>query len=302
MRVLVTGGAGFIGSHIVDLLLADGHTVLVADDLSTGKAENLPAAAELVQVDIGSPEFLEVAQSFNPQLITHAAAQPSVVVSMARPVDDARTNILGGLNVARAAIQCGARDFIYITTGGALYGQPVYTPSDEEHPIRPLSPYGLSKWTLECYLKIVLPASIRLKVLRLANIYGPRQDPFGEAGVIAIFAARMLRNESVLIYGDGEQTRDFVYVGDVARAHQLALAATEPLTVNVSTEHPLSVNELFRLMAAATGYAKPAVHEPERPGEIKHVVLANGQARAVLGWSPAMPMADGLGATIDALR
>jgi UDP-glucose 4-epimerase len=302
MRVLVTGGAGFIGSHIVDLLLADGHAVLVADDLSSGKAENLPPAAELVQVDIGSPEFLEIARSFNPQAITHAAAQPSVVVSMARPADDARVNILGGLNVARAGIECGVRDFLYITTGGALYGQPVYTPSDEDHPIRPISPYGLSKWTLECYLKIVLPAAIRLKVLRLSNVYGPRQDPFGEAGVIAIFSARMLRGEPAMIYGDGEQTRDFVYVGDVARAHQLALGSGGPLTVNVSSEAPLSVNELFRLMAAETGYAKPAVYEPERPGEIKHVVLANGRARQVLGWSPETAMAAGLRATIDSLR
>jgi UDP-glucose 4-epimerase len=221
---------------------------------------------------------------------------------MARPADDARTNILGGLNVARAAIQCGGRDFIYITTGGALYGQPVYTPSDESHPIRPLSPYGLSKWTLECYLKIVLPASIRLKVLRLANIYGPRQDPFGEAGVIAIFGARMLRGEPVMIYGDGEQTRDFVYVGDVARAHQLALGAAEPFTVNVSSEQPLSVNALFRHMAAETGYGKPPVYEPERPGEIKHVLLAREEARRILGWSPAMAIEAGLRATINSLR
>ncbi len=302
MRVLVTGGAGFIGSHIVDRLLGDNHTVLVVDDLSTGKAENLAPGPELVQIDIGSAEFLEVARSFQPQVISHCAAQPSVVVSMARPVDDARVNVLGGLNVMRAASECGVRDFIYITTGGALYGQPVYTPSDEDHPIRPLSPYGLSKWTLECYLKILLPAAIRLKVLRLSNIYGPRQDPYGEAGVVAIFGARMIRSEPVVIYGDGEQTRDFVYVGDVAAAHALALRAGEPFTVNVSSQTPLSVNELFRLMAAETGYARPAVYEAERAGEIKHVILANGQAQRKLGWAPSMAIADGLRATIDALR
>ncbi len=302
MRVLVTGGAGFIGSHIVDRLLGDGHSVLVVDDLSSGKAENLPPGAELVRLDIGSPEFLEVAHSFQPQAMTHCAAQPSVVVSMAHPADDARINILGGINVIQAATECAIRDFIYITTGGALYGMPVYTPSDEEHPIRPISAYGLSKWTLECYLKIVLPASIRLKVLRLANIYGPRQDPFGEAGVVAIFGSRMLRGEPVTIYGDGEQTRDFVYVGDVAAAHLLALGAPDPFIVNVSTESPLSVNELFRMMAAETGYPRPPHHEPERAGEIKHVILANERARAVLGWSPTTAMESGLRATVEALK
>ena len=302
MRVLITGGAGFIGSHIVDLLLAGGHEVLVVDNLSTGKAENVNPTAKLVHVDIGDPSLIEVAKEFGPDAISHVAAQASVAVSMSDPIKDANTNIVGGLNVYRAAVETRCRQFVYITTGGALYGPPEYLPCDEQHPIRPMSAYGLSKWTLEQYLKILLPAEIPLKVLRLANIYGPRQDPYGEAGVISIFAAKMIQDEPVLIFGDGEQTRDFVYVGDVARAHDLALKASEPLTVNISSAEPLSVNALFEMMAEETGYRHEAVHQDERKGDIKHSVLANDQARHILRWTPEMPMVNGLRETLDWVR
>ncbi len=302
MRVLITGGAGFIGSHIVDLLLAGGHEVLVVDNLSTGKAENVNPTAKLVHVDIGDPSLIEVAKEFGPDAISHVAAQASVAVSMSDPIKDANTNIVGGLNVYRAAVETRCRQFVYITTGGALYGPPEYLPCDEQHPIRPMSAYGLSKWTLEQYLKILLPAEIPLKVLRLANIYGPRQDPYGEAGVISIFAAKMIQDEPVLIFGDGEQTRDFVYVGDVARAHDLALQASEPLTVNISSAEPLSVNALFEMMAEETGYRHEAVHQDERKGDIKHSVLANDQARQILRWTPEMPMVNGLRETLDWVR
>ncbi len=302
MRILITGGAGFIGSHVVDRLLAAGHTVLVVDDLSTGKKENLPRGAELAELDIASPKLFDVAKRFRPEAISHCAAQPSVVVSMAEPERDAQTNILGGLNVFKAAIETRCPQLVYITTGGALYGHPEYSPSDENHPIRPISPYGLSKWTLECYARIVLPAAAVLKVLRLANIYGPRQDPNGEAGVVAIFGSKMLRGDPVTIYGDGEQTRDFVYVGDVARAHELALAARKPLTVNVSAQKATSVNQLFAAMAAESGYGSKPVYAAERPGEIKHVVLANGRALETLGWAPKIGLGEGLKATLDWLR
>lgn len=302
MRVLVTGGAGFIGSHIVDLLLAGGHEVLVVDDLSTGKAENVNPQAKLVHLDIADPALIDVAREFGPDAISHVAAQASVAVSMADPIRDANTNIVGGLNVYQAAVEVGCEQFVYITTGGALYGPPDYLPCDEEHPIRPMSAYGLSKWTLEQYLKILLPAEIPLKVLRLANIYGPRQDPYGEAGVISIFAARMIQDEPVYIFGDGEQTRDFVYVGDVARAHDLALKASDRLTVNISSGEPLSVNALFEMMAEVTGYRYDVIHQAERPGDIKHSVLANERANAVLGWKPRTPMIDGLQHTLDWVR
>jgi UDP-glucose 4-epimerase len=302
MRVLITGGAGFIGSHIVDRLLASGHEVLVVDDLSTGKATNLDSRAELVQLDMGDARLIEVAREFAPDAISHVAAQASVAVSMTDPVRDANTNILAGLNVYKAGLEAGVKQFVYITTGGALYGTPDYLPCDEEHPIRPESAYGLSKWTLEQYLKILLPSDIPLKVLRLANIYGPRQDPYGEAGVISIFAARMIADEPVYIFGDGEQTRDFVYVGDVARAHELALQSDDSLTVNISSETPLSVNALFELMAEATAYPHEAIHQEERRGDIKHSVLANGRARSTLGGQPQTTMPDGLRATLDWVR
>lgn len=302
MRVLITGGAGFIGSHIVDLLLEKGHEVLVVDNLSTGKRENVNPGARLVHLDIGDPALIDVAREFEPEAISHVAAQASVAVSMTDPTKDAQTNILGGLNVYKAAIESGCKQFVYITTGGALYGPPDYLPCDENHPIRPMSAYGLSKWTLEQYLKILLPPGIPLKVLRLANIYGPRQDPYGEAGVIAIFAARMIADQPVYIFGDGEQTRDFVYVGDVARAHDDVMGAPESLTVNVSSAAPLSVNDLFEMMAEETGYRHEAVHQGERAGDIKHSVLSNDRAREILGWEPKMPMVDGLHETLDWVR
>jgi UDP-glucose 4-epimerase len=301
MRVLVTGGAGFIGSHIVDRLLAAGETVLVVDDLSTGRAENLPRDADLLKLDIANPKLIEAMRAFRPQAVTHCAAQPSVVVSMANPELDARVNILGGINVLRGAVETGCEQFVYINTGGALYGQPE-APADEDHPIKPLSAYGLSKWTLECYLRILLPPSVLLKVLRLSNIYGPRQDPNGEAGVVAIFGSRMVRGDEVTTFGDGEQTRDFLFVGDVARAHELALRAPRPLTLNLSSGTALSVNELFAAMATETDYGRAPTYAPERPGEIKHVVLANGRAKRDLGWTPAVDLTSGLRATLNWLR
>jgi UDP-glucose 4-epimerase len=299
MRILITGGAGFIGSHLVDDLHRSGHEVLVVDDLSTGKAANLPAGVELAEVDIAGPDFRSIAERFRPEAITHCAAQASVVVSMDDPVRDARTNILGGLQVIQAAIATRCPRLIYITTGGALYGVPQYNPLDEKHPIAPQSPYGLSKWAVEAYGQMLLPPAIPARVLRLANVYGPRQDPQGEAGVVAIFGSRMLAGEPVTIYGDGEQTRDFLYVGDVVGAHALALAAPGPFAVNVGTGQATSVNTLFKTMALATGYAPPAVHAAERPGELKHVTLDARLARAVLGWEPRTALADGLRMTLD---
>ena len=188
--------------------------------------------------------------------MSHCAAQASVAISMTDPTLDFETNLLGGLNVCNAAIAAGTSQFLYITTGGALYGPTDDRPSDEEHPIHPLSIYGLSKWTFESALRMLMPESIPLKILRLANVYGPRQDPNGEAGMVSIFADRMLGQESVLIFGDGEQTRDFVYIDDVVRAHDLALLEPEPLTLNVSSGVPFSINQLFGIMAEATGYSQ----------------------------------------------
>ena len=273
MRVLVTGGAGFIGSHIVARHLDLGDDVLVVDDMSTGKRTNLPPETRIEELDIGDPKLLDVASAFRPHVISHCAAQVSVVTSMAEPAMDAATNIVGGINVCQAAIRSGCAQLIYVSTGGALYGVPKYLPCDEDHPIQPISAYGLSKWSLECYLRLLLPDSTQLKVLRLANVYGPRQDPHGEAGVVSIFALRMLCGAPVEICGDGEQTRDFVYVEDVAKAHELAQRTSDPVTVNIGSGAATSVNALLRDLAAETGYTRPPVYEAERPGEVKHIVL-----------------------------
>jgi UDP-glucose 4-epimerase len=204
--------------------------------------------------------------------------------------------------VREAATAAGCARFVYITTGGALYGDPDSLPAAESHPVRPLSPYGLSKWTLERYLALLLPASMPPATLRLANVYGPRQDATGEGGVVSVFAARMARDDPVTINGDGEQTRDFVYVRDVAVATLAALDAGRPLTVNIASACGTSINELFRLMAAECGYARPPVHGPPRPGDVRHSVLDNRLARRELGWEPRTALRDGLRETMTWVR
>ena len=301
MRALVTGGAGFIGSHVVDRLVDGGHEVVVVDDLSTGKRSNVNPDARLVVMDIGGPELLELAASFRPDVISHCAAQASVAVSVADPIRDAVVNVVGGVNVCRAAVRAGCSQFVYVTTGGALYGNPEYLPCDEEHPVRPISPYGLSKWTVEQYLRVMLPPSMGVKVLRLANVYGPRQDPKGEAGAAAIFAARMLRGDGVVIFGDGEQTRDFVYVDDVVDAHERAMMAGESLTVNVGTGVGTSINDVFEAMSRETGYTLPPERVGERPGDIRHIYLDPSRAHELMGWEATTLLSEGLGKTCEAL-
>ena len=300
MRVLVTGGAGFIGSHIVDRLVEEGHDVVVVDDLSSGLAANVNPRARLVEIDISAPEFPEVAASFRPDVISHWAAQASVPASVSDPQRDAMVNVLGGINVCLAAVRAGCSQLVYANTGGALYGEPQYLPCDEDHPKRPISPYGLSKWTLEQYLPVLLPESMGVKVLRPANVYGPRQDPHGESGVVAIFASRMVRGEPVTIFGDGEHTRDYVYVGDLADAHGLALEASESLTVNIGTGIEISVNELFRTMADAVGYTKLPLRADERPGDVRRICLDSTRSREMLGWRPSTSLAEGLRKTYAA--
>ena len=301
MNVLVTGGAGFIGSHIVDTLLADGHQVLVVDDLSTGKESNLPKGARLERMDIGDPKLNEVMLAFRPDVVSHLAAQISVPGSVVNPWEDAVTNIVGGINVARAAAESNCTRFVYINTGGALYGVPDYLPCDEDHPIRPASPYGLSKWTLEQYLQLILPATIPVKVLRLANVYGPRQDPKGEAGVVAIFGGRMIREESLVIFGDGKQTRDYVYVDDVVRAHRIVLEGQDQVTVNIGSGVGTSVIELFQLMAQEAEYPLLPKYGDPRPGDVEHVVLDVSKARRELGWVPQTTLEDGLRQTLASM-
>ena len=301
-RVLVTGGAGFVGSHVVDRLAGQGDDVLVVDDLSTGRAEHVDPAARLERLDVRDGGLSSVARSFRPHIIIHCAAQASVPASMSDPARDADVNIGGGLNLALAAMDAGCATFVYVTTGGALYGNPDYLPCDEDHPVRPISAYGLSKWAFELYARMLLAPAMRLHVLRPANIYGPRQDPDGEAGVVAIFSKRMLRGDPVAIYGDGEQTRDWVYVDDVARACEMASRVEEPMTVNVGSGLGTSVNSLFETLARQTGYTLPPVREPERPGDVRHIALDGSRARRMMGWSASVPFDEGLRRTVDWFR
>lgn len=298
LRVLVTGGAGFIGSHIVDRLLSEGNEVLIVDDLSSGSTDNIPSDVKLEVLDITDDSFLSLATSFRPDAMVHCAAHANVPGSVQNPGLDASTNILGGINVCQAAIKSGCSQFVYLNTGGALYGKLEDVPCEEDHPIRPISPYGLSKWTLEQYLPILLPSSISVKVLRLGNVYGPRQDPDGEAGVVAIFGKKMLRAEPIAIFGDGEQTRDFIHVRDVARAIELALKIDSSVTVNISTGVGVTLNELVDILGSRTKYSLQPTYLPERAGDVKHVVLANGRAAKELGWAPQTELLDGVHSTM----
>jgi UDP-glucose 4-epimerase len=303
MRVLVTGGAGFIGSHVVDRLITAGHTVSVVDDLSTGHRENVSAAATLHVCDIRSPDLRRVMGDVGPRAVLHLAAQAAVPRSIAEPQFDATVNVLGTINLLEASQAVGVERVVYISTGGAAYGDTPVLPTPEDHPARAISPYGVSKVTAERYLECWTGLSAMTGVsLRLANVYGPRQRAEGEAGVVAIFAQRLLAGKRCTIYGDGEQTRDYVYVGDVAEAALAALTRDVGGVVNVATAHETSVNDLHARMCAALGIAREPEYAPARSGDVRRSVLDNTRARAVLGWSPRVPLDQGLTSTIDSMR
>ena len=291
-----------MGSHIVDGLVAKGHDVLVVDNLSTGSPSNLSADVEFADADIADDAFVDLARTFNPEVISHLAAQASVPVSMSDPVLDAKVNILGGLNVCRAAVEVGCEQVLYINTGGALYGEPDYLPCDEEHPIRPISGYALSKWTSECYFRMLLPDSIPLKVLRYANVYGPRQSPHGESGVIAIFARKMLNGDTIRIFGDGEHTRDYVFTDDFVEAHNLAMNHAETTVLNFGTGQGTSVNQVFQHLKALTGYDAAPINEDPRPGDVRHIVLDASKAKREIGWEPKVDLLEGLRRTVSYMR
>lgn len=304
MKVLITGGAGFIGSHVADAYLEAGAQVLVVDDLSSGSVDNLDRRLRLIEMDIRSPELRDVFTAERPEIVNHHAAQIDVRRSVADPQMDASTNILGALNVLECARQQQVSRFLYASTGGAVYGEPVELPCHEDHPIRPICPYGASKHAFEHYLEMYsalygLPYSI----LRYANVYGPRQDPLGEAGVVAIFTAKMLAGEAIVVNGDGEQTRDFVFVGDVARANLLATGLGEACgTFNIGTGVATAINEVFEHLKRATGYRLAPSHGPAKHGETRHIYLECSHAAEVLGWSAEVALGSGLARTVESLR
>jgi UDP-glucose 4-epimerase len=299
MRILVTGGAGFIGSHIVDRLVRDGHVVTVVDNLSTGRQDNVHADATLHVCDIRSAGLAGIVATDRPEAVVHVAAQAAVARSVIDPVFDASVNLLGTLTLLEACRRVGVPRVIYTSTGGAAYGDTDVLPTPEDHPARATSPYGVSKVCAERYLEVWAELSGGSALtFRLANVYGPRQNPHGEAGVVAIFSDRLLRGEPCVINGDGEQTRDYVYVEDVAEGVARGLARHDVVGVfNLGTGLETTVNELYRRLAPLAGTDRPAVHGPARPGEQRRSVLDAGRAKAVLGWSPLTSLDDGLART-----
>ncbi|MBN2118861.1 MAG: NAD-dependent epimerase/dehydratase family protein [Anaerolineales bacterium] len=303
-KILVTGGAGFIGSHVVDLFLEKGYEVVVLDDLSSGKISNLNPSAKFYQMDIRSPEVREVFAAERPAYVSHHAAQAEVRRSVAQPLFDAEVNILGSLNLLECAREFEVKHFVYISSGGAVYGEPERLPCTEEHPVDPICPYGASKHTVEHYLYMYRANyGLNYTVLRYPNVFGPRQNPYGEAGVVAIFAGKMLSGEPALINGDGEQTRDFVYVGDCAYANYLAVTVDhQPGIYNLGWGRPTSINDIFIALAKATEYTRPIQHGPAKVGETRHIYLDATKADRELGWTPTVTLEQGLEKTVTYLK
>lgn len=304
MKVLVTGGAGFIGSHVVDTLLEAGHTVAVVDDLSTGKQANLDARARFHLADIRDADSLaRIFDEEEPEAVSHQAAKANVRESMEKPVLYAEVNVIGSLNVLEEARRRGVKRFIYASTGGAVYGEPQFLPVTEEHPINPLDPYGASKHHVEHYLHLYHENyKIPYTVLRYPNVYGPRQDPFGEAGVVAIFCRMMLQGEQPTINGDGKQERDFVYVGDVARANLLALESDRNGIYNLGSGRGTDINTLFGKLSEIVLFAAEPKYGPAKLGEIFKTYIDATKAHQDLGWEPTVALEVGLQKTADYFR
>ncbi len=305
-NVLVTGGAGFIGSHVADAFLERGNRVWIVDDLSSGREANLPAAASFHRMDIGDPALGELFDEVGFDLVSHHSAQIDVRLSVADPRRDARVNVDGLLNVLENASRHGSR-VVYISSGGVVYGEPEVRPTPETAPKLPESPYGVSKLAGEHYLYYYARIhGLEYVALRYSNVYGPRQDPHGEAGVVAIFGSRILVGEGLTVFGDGEQTRDYVYVGDVVAANLLAAdlpldgvgTALDERAYNVGTGRETSVNELARAMMVAAGTEVGVNHAPARPGELRHSSLEIAKLEAA-GWAPETELATGLRRTLD---
>jgi UDP-glucose 4-epimerase len=298
MKVIVTGGAGFIGSHVCDRLVEGGHEVHALDDLSSGLKDNLDARVHLHVLDIRSREAAELVLDERPQALFHLAAQMDVRRSVADPAFDADVNLRGLLNLLEACVKAGTRRVLFSSTGGAIYGEQDAFPASESHPQRPCSPYGVSKAAGELYLNYYrLQHGLSWAALRYANVYGPRQNPHGEAGVVAIFCDRLLDEKPCTIYGDGAQTRDFVYVEDVARANLAALESDFVGALNIGTRCETDVNALYAQLAKVAEVARPAVHAEAKPGEQRRSCIDPQRALDVLGWSPRIALADGLART-----
>ncbi|NOK12830.1 NAD-dependent epimerase/dehydratase family protein [Corallococcus exercitus] len=303
MKVLVTGGAGFIGSHVCDEFLRNGHEVIALDNLSSGKKENLDPRVRLAVHDIRSPEAAELIRTEKPQVLCHLAAQMDVRRSVEDPGFDADVNIRGMTNLLEAARQSGVKKVIFSSTGGAIYGEQDSFPAREDHPTRPVSPYGVSKAAGELYLGYYRAQyGLPYVALRYANVYGPRQNPHGEAGVVAIFCQRTIAGQGCTIFGEGKQTRDFVFGPDVARANYLAFQSDYVGAANIGTGVETDINRLYELIAEAGGSSLKAAHAPGKPGEQLRSCIDASHAKKVLGWEPSVQLAEGLRRTVQFFR
>jgi len=303
MKILVTGGAGFIGSNVVDALVKDGLEVTVLDNLSTGKEENINPEVKFYNVDLLDLESLELAfREFKPDVVNHHAAQIDVRKSVEDPAFDAEINIIGSINLFELSINAGVRRIIFSSTGGALYGEPSKLPASEDTPIEPLSPYGVAKYCTENYLNYFKRLyGIERVILRYANVYGPRQDPLGEAGVVAIFTGKILKGEKPVIYGDGTQTRDYIYVEDIVKANVLALEGKEGI-YNIGTGKETSVNELVEIFSKVLGREIKSEYAPPRKGEASRISLDGEKAKRELGFVPKYSLEEGIKKTIEWYR
>lgn len=294
MKVLVTGGAGFIGSHIVDKCIADANSVVVVDNLSTGKKENINAEASFYHIDIQDSRLEEVFEKEQPQIVIHQAAQIHVNTSVEEPVFDAANNILGTIHLLECCRKYDVQKIVYASTA-AVYGNPIYLPIDERHPIQPLSGYGCSKYSGEKYIEMYAELyGLKYTILRYANVYGERQDPRGEGGVISVFVDKTLRKDPLTIFGDGQQTRDYIFVGDIASANVQAMVRGDGEILNIGTGVSTSLNDVARMFDAVSKRENQMDYGPERLGDIKHSYFNPQKAYGELSWSPEMSLMDGL--------
>ena len=300
MKILVTGGAGFIASHISDAFINEGHDVFVLDNLSTGFERNINQKATFIKADITDKNLSALFEKEKFDVVNHHAAQMDVRRSVADPVFDANTNIIGTINLLQNCVRTGVNKFMFASTGGAVYGEQNYFPADENHPTSPLSPYGISKLAVEKYLYFYnTQYKLNYTILRYANIYGPRQNPFGEAGVVAIFTTKMLKGVQPVINGTGEQTRDYVFVGDVAKANILGLSDDKTNIYNIGTAKETNVNEIFSVLNKIVGKRMVEKHGPAAPGEQLRSVITSEKLFKRFGWKPSTSLGEGLEKTVE---